>query len=37
MKLKELGLDDWFQMRIKETQPHNYSLARITAINKEKA
>lgn len=35
MKLKDLGLDDWFQARSKETQPHDSSLARITAVNRD--
>ena len=36
MKLKDLGLDDWFQARSKETSPNDFSLARITAVNKDK-
>lgn len=35
MKLKELGLDDGFLAKVRETHPQEFSLARVTAVNKD--
>ncbi len=36
MKLVDLGFSGWFQERLKEIQKLEYSLARVTAVNKDK-
>jgi len=35
MELKDLGFNGWFQERFKESQQLEYSLARVTAVNKD--
>ncbi|UCE41340.1 MAG: ribosome small subunit-dependent GTPase A [Candidatus Aminicenantes bacterium] len=35
MKLEELGFDDWFQKRWSSSRVHEYSVARLTAVNKD--
>ena len=35
MELKDLGFDDWFQHKQQESVKHGYSLARITAVNRD--
>jgi ribosome biogenesis GTPase len=35
MKLEDLGLNDWFKQKYKESLPLEHSLARITAVNKD--
>jgi len=35
MELKDLGFDNWFEQRVQETQPSDYFLARIVAVNKD--
>jgi ribosome biogenesis GTPase len=34
MEFKDLGFSDWFKERFQESQQHEYSLARISAVNK---
>ena len=35
MKLEDLGFSDWFRVRLGDSQPLEYSLARIIAVNKD--
>jgi ribosome biogenesis GTPase len=35
MRLKDLGLNDWHQERLKESPPFEYSLARVVAVHKD--
>ena len=35
MKLEDLGFNSWFKVRIAESQQSEYSLARVTAVNKD--
>lgn len=35
MELKDFGFDSWFQNKSKEYHDHSYSIARITAVNKD--
>ena len=35
MKLQELGFNDWFLERAEESQVNEYSIARVTAVNKD--
>jgi ribosome biogenesis GTPase len=36
MKLDDLGFDDWFREKWNETLPHDWNLARVAAVDKEK-